>query len=208
MQAVKPAKEIGGAKAAKELGIPEGTIHTWMKAVRAGKLDIGEGSHTPAGAMSLSEEITMLRRRVKEQDKEIRRLKEESDIFEKNVSTNIDNIRTRADSITDNRAGLNGGRKKFNENLIEKWLWYSFRSTNRGLKGGIKLKILKKIILGLLLLTVMSVGGTIVLKIFDLILKLNYENIWISGFKVGFVAWIGMLINKYYHYLQNRKPGK
>lgn len=54
----------------------------------------------------------------------------------------------------------------------------------------------------------MSVGGAIVLKIFDLILKLNYENIWISGCKVGFVAWIGMLINEYYHYLQNRKPGK
>ena len=46
VQAVKLAKEIGGAKAAKELGIPEGTIHTWLKAVRAGKLDIGEGSHT------------------------------------------------------------------------------------------------------------------------------------------------------------------
>ncbi len=62
VQAVKLAKEIGGAKAAKELGIPEGTIHTWLKAVRAGKLDIGEGSHTPASAMSLSEEITMLRK--------------------------------------------------------------------------------------------------------------------------------------------------
>ena len=37
VQAVKLAKEIGGAKAAKELGIPEGTIHTWLKAVRAGK---------------------------------------------------------------------------------------------------------------------------------------------------------------------------
>lgn len=37
------AKEIGGAKAAKELGIPEGTIHTWLKAVRTGQLDIGEG---------------------------------------------------------------------------------------------------------------------------------------------------------------------
>jgi hypothetical protein len=36
IQAVKLAKEIGGAKAAKELGIPEGTIHTWLKAVRAG----------------------------------------------------------------------------------------------------------------------------------------------------------------------------
>ena len=57
------AKEIGGAKAAKDLGIPEGTIHTWLKAVRAGKLDVGEGSHTPASAMSLSEEITMLRKR-------------------------------------------------------------------------------------------------------------------------------------------------
>ncbi len=31
VQAVKLAKEIGGAKAAKELGIPEGTIHTWLK---------------------------------------------------------------------------------------------------------------------------------------------------------------------------------
>ena len=69
-------------KAAKELGIPEGTIHTWLKAVRAGKLDIGEGSHTPASAMSLSEEITMLRKRVKEQDKEIRRLKEENEFLE------------------------------------------------------------------------------------------------------------------------------
>lgn len=82
VQAVKLAKEIGGTKAAKELGIPEGTIHTWLKAVRNGKLDIGEGSHTPASAMSLSEEITMLRKRVKEQDKEIRRLKEENEFLE------------------------------------------------------------------------------------------------------------------------------
>ncbi len=73
VQAVKLEKEIGGAKAAKELGIPEETIHTWSKAVRSGKLDIGEGSNTPANAMSLAEEITMLRKRVKEQDKEIRR---------------------------------------------------------------------------------------------------------------------------------------
>ena len=66
VQAVKLAKEIGGAKAAKELGIPEGTIHTWLKAVRSGSLDIGEGSHTPSSAMSLAEEITMLRKRVKD----------------------------------------------------------------------------------------------------------------------------------------------
>ena len=33
VQAVKLAKEIGGAKAAKELGVPEGTVHTWLSAV-------------------------------------------------------------------------------------------------------------------------------------------------------------------------------
>ena len=51
--------------------------------VRPGKLDIGEGSHTPASAMSLSEEITMLRKRVKEDRRqEIRRLKEENEFLE------------------------------------------------------------------------------------------------------------------------------
>lgn len=47
VQAVKLAREIGGAKAAKELGVPEGTIHTWLKVARVGYLDIGEVSHTP-----------------------------------------------------------------------------------------------------------------------------------------------------------------
>ena len=61
VQAVKLAKEIGGAKAAKELGIPEGTIHTWLSAARTGKLDIGAGSHTPESAMSLAEELAVLR---------------------------------------------------------------------------------------------------------------------------------------------------
>lgn len=45
-------------------------------------MDIGEGSHTPTSAVSLSEEITMLCKRVKEQDKEIRRLKEENEFPE------------------------------------------------------------------------------------------------------------------------------
>lgn len=82
VQAVKLAREIGGAKAAKELGVPEGTIHTWLKAARTGGLDIGEGSHTPETAMSLAEELAMLRKRVKDQDKEIRRLKEENEFLE------------------------------------------------------------------------------------------------------------------------------
>lgn len=70
------------------------------------------------------------------------------------------------------------------------------------------MKVVKNIILWLLLLIVMTLGGTIILKLFDLILKLGYENIWISGFKVGFIAWIGMLINEYYHFLKNKKSSK
>ena len=62
VRAVKLAKEIGGSKEAKELGVPEGTIHTWLKVARSGSLDIGEGPHTPCSAMSLAEEITALRK--------------------------------------------------------------------------------------------------------------------------------------------------
>ena len=82
VQAVKLAREIGGAKAAKELGVPEGTIHTWLKAARTGTIDIGEGAHTPQSAMSLAEELAILRKRVKDQDKEIPRLKEENEFLE------------------------------------------------------------------------------------------------------------------------------
>lgn len=69
VQAVKWTKKIDGYKATKELGIPKGTIHTWLKAIRVGKLNIGDGSHTTASAMSLTEEITLLSKRIKEQDK-------------------------------------------------------------------------------------------------------------------------------------------
>ena len=82
VQAVKLAREIGGDKAAKELGIPKGTIHAGLKAVREGRLEVGEGSHTPGSAMSLAEEITMLRRQVKELEKANRRLKEENEFLE------------------------------------------------------------------------------------------------------------------------------
>ena len=82
IQAVKLAKEIGGAKAATELGIPENTLYAWMKAAREGRLDIGPGSHTPQTAMNLAEELAALRRQVKQQEKEIRRLKEENEFLE------------------------------------------------------------------------------------------------------------------------------
>ena len=52
------------------------------KAAREGRLDAGPGSHTPQTAMTLAEELSVLRRQVREQEKEIRRLKEENEFLE------------------------------------------------------------------------------------------------------------------------------
>ena len=78
IQIIKLAKELGRAKVAIGFGIPENTMYAWTKAVIEGKLDIGSGSHTPENTMSLAEELAVLRRQVKEQEKEICRLKEEN----------------------------------------------------------------------------------------------------------------------------------
>ena len=82
IQALKLANEIGQAKAATELGISKNTIYTWIRKVRLGQLDLGEGMHTPKSAMTLNEEIIQLRQQVKVQEKEIRRLKKENDFLE------------------------------------------------------------------------------------------------------------------------------
>jgi transposase len=81
-QAVKLAQEIGGHKAAVELGIPDGTIYCWIKAFKEGRLESNQAVHTPTNALTLNEEIIQLKKRLKEQDKEIRRLKEENEFLE------------------------------------------------------------------------------------------------------------------------------
>ena len=81
-QAVKLAQEIGGHKAATELGIPSGTIYSWINAFKEGRLVSKETAHTPHTAFTLNEELIELRKRVREQDKEIRRLKEENEFLE------------------------------------------------------------------------------------------------------------------------------
>lgn len=43
VEAVKLAKEIGQARAAKELGVPKNTLYGWMRASRMGYLDLGAG---------------------------------------------------------------------------------------------------------------------------------------------------------------------
>ena len=51
-------------------------------------------------------------------------------------------------------------------------------------------KIGKYAILEALLLIAMLFCGTGVMKIFDVIFKLNYESVW----GIGFIAWIVMLV--------------
>ena len=59
-QAVKLAQEIGGHKAAKELGIPKGTIYTWTKTFKEGRLRANEAVHTPNNALSLNDGLSGL----------------------------------------------------------------------------------------------------------------------------------------------------
>ncbi len=65
IQAVKLSKEIGGAKAAAELGIPADTLYGWQRAVREGRLDGGTGMRAPQESITLAEEVTALRKQVR-----------------------------------------------------------------------------------------------------------------------------------------------
>ena len=80
IQALKLTQEIGSTRAAKEPGIPINTLYGWMRAQKEGRLECG--ARTPENAMSLSEEVMMLRKQVKEQEKEIRRLNELNEFLE------------------------------------------------------------------------------------------------------------------------------
>ena len=77
VQAVKLAHEIGSTKAANELGIPINTLYGWIRAQRLGRLDLGAGTQTPQTAMSLADEVNILRQQVKNLTRENRRLKED-----------------------------------------------------------------------------------------------------------------------------------
>lgn len=83
VQAVRLAQDIGSAKkAARELGMSVDTLYGWIKAVREGRLDIGEGAHTPKNVRTLNAELIELRKQLKAQEKEIKRLKKENEFLE------------------------------------------------------------------------------------------------------------------------------
>ena len=82
VEAVKLAKEIGTKQAAEELGIPKGTLGGWLKKAREGKIDTGSVSRKPEESLSLVQQLQEARRQLKEQEKEIKRLKELNEFLE------------------------------------------------------------------------------------------------------------------------------
>ena len=73
-EAIKLAKEVGTKQAAMELGVPKGTLYGWLKKESIGDIDLGMGSRTPLNALSLAEEIKVLRAKNREYEKENARL--------------------------------------------------------------------------------------------------------------------------------------
>lgn len=82
VQSVNLAKEIGLSKAARELALSPSTLSGWVKATREGRLTAIPSSRTPKEAMSLVDELAMLRKQVKDLTKANKRLKEENDFLE------------------------------------------------------------------------------------------------------------------------------
>lgn len=75
-QAVKLAREKGGRKAAEELGISSKTLYGWMSKANSGGVTAAAAKRNGEIDQSLAEENIQLRKQLREQEKEIRRLNE------------------------------------------------------------------------------------------------------------------------------------
>ena len=81
-QAILLAKEIGNAAAATELGIPKGTLGTWVNKAKAGEIDTGSGTRTPEESMNLAQQLQAANKRIKELEKKNRELEKLNDFLE------------------------------------------------------------------------------------------------------------------------------
>ena len=70
IEAVKLAGEIGTTKASKELGIPQGTLDTWVSKSKRGEL--GSPVTGPKKAPSLADEV----KRLQQENRELKRTNE------------------------------------------------------------------------------------------------------------------------------------
>ena len=81
-QAILLAKEIGNAAAATELGIPKGTLGTWVHKAKAGEIDTGSGTRTPEESMNLAGQLQAANKRIKELEKKNRELEKLNEFLE------------------------------------------------------------------------------------------------------------------------------
>ena len=81
-QAIKLAREVGNSAAAEELGIPKGTLGTWLRKARTGEIDTGSGTRTPEESLNLAQQLQAANKRIKEQEKRIRELEELNEFLE------------------------------------------------------------------------------------------------------------------------------
>lgn len=80
-QAVSLARKIGNKAAANELGIPAGTLGGWVHNAKQAEFATGERARTPKEAMNLAEKYQDACRKIKELERENKRLKEESEFL-------------------------------------------------------------------------------------------------------------------------------
>ena len=81
-QAILLAKEVGNAAAAKELGIPKGTLGTWVNKAKVGEIDTGSGTRTPEESMNLAQQLQAANKRIKELEKKNRELERLNEFLE------------------------------------------------------------------------------------------------------------------------------
>ena len=81
-QAILLAKEVGNAAAAKELGIPKGTLGTWVNKAKVGEIDTGSGTRTPEESMNLALQLQAANKRIKELEKKNRELEKLNEFLE------------------------------------------------------------------------------------------------------------------------------
>ena len=82
VEAVKLARRIGAKKASSELGIPGGTLSSWVHEARKGAIDTGLGTQTPQSGLTQASEIERLKGENKALAKENKRLREENAFLE------------------------------------------------------------------------------------------------------------------------------
>ena len=81
-QAIKLAIEIGNKGACEELGIPKGTLSTWIGKARTGEIDMGAGTRSPGEALSIAQQLQAANKRIKELEKANRKLEELNEFLE------------------------------------------------------------------------------------------------------------------------------